>query len=122
MVLAQSPCGDRLSARRVMSLPLKADLVTLSACQTGLGRVAGDGVIGLSRAFLIAGARSVLVSQWSIDDEATIALMEAFYRRYLQEGMDKAHALQRAMRDLRANPRYSQPRYWAPFALIGAEL
>lgn len=89
VLLAPSSCGDRLSARRVLTLPLRADLVTLSACQTGLGKIVGDGLIGLSRAFLIAGARSVLVSQWSIDDDATITVMQAFYRLYLVEGSTK---------------------------------
>jgi len=111
----------RLTGRHAMSLSLSADLVTLSACQTGLGKVSGDGIIGLSRAFLAAGARSVLVSQWSVSDQATADLMVAFYRRYLMEGEDKTRALQLATREVRATRGYDQPRYWAPFILIGAE-
>lgn len=96
------------------------DLVVLSACQTGLGRVTGDGVIGLSRAFLSAGARTVAVSLWSVSDAATAALMEAFYERYLRDG-DKASALRAAMREVRGRPGWESPRFWAPFVLVGAE-
>jgi CHAT domain-containing protein/tetratricopeptide (TPR) repeat protein len=121
VALAEPADGDGLlTARRVISLSLPADLVTLSACQTGLGKVGGEGIIGLSRAFLVAGARAVLVSQWSVDDEATAALMTAFYRGYLELD-DKALALQRAMRELRSQPGYDHPRYWAPFLVVGAE-
>lgn len=121
VALAEPEDGDGLlTAREVMSISLPADLVTLSACQTGLGKVAGEGMIGLSRAFLVAGARAVLVSQWSVSDEATAALMSAFYRGYLELD-DKALALQRAMQELRSEPAYVHPRYWAPFVVVGAE-
>jgi CHAT domain-containing protein len=109
-----------LTASDVSYLGLPADLISLSACQTGLGRVSGDGVIGLARAFLTAGARSVLVSLWSVSDEATAALMAAFYRHYIALD-DKAIALQLAMRELRSRPGYADPRYWAPFIVVGAE-
>jgi len=121
VALAEPQHGDGpLTARETLSLSLPADLVTLSACQTGLGRVSGDGMIGLSRAFLVAGARAVLVSQWNVSDQATAALMVAFYRGYL-EWDNKAIALQRAMQALCANPEYAHPRYWAPFVVVGAE-
>jgi CHAT domain-containing protein len=121
VALSEPQDGDGLlTARDVMSLSLPADLVALSACQTGLGRVSGDGMIGLSRAFLVAGARAVLVSQWNVSDEATAALMTAFYRGYL-EWDNKAIALQRAMRALRSSPEYAHSRYWAPFVVVGAE-
>ena len=110
-----------LTAREVAtnrSLPL--DLVVLSACQTGLGKVSGDGMLGLSRAFLIAGARTVVVSQWSVSDAATAELMVAFYQTYIQDGQ-KAIALQKAMAAVRSNPDYRHPRYWAAFLLVGAE-
>ncbi len=109
-----------LTAQQVMNIHLPADLVALSACQTGLGKVAGEGVIGLSRAFLVTGARSVLVSQWSVDDNATAALMEQFYRHYLALD-NKAVALQKAMQAVRANPTYTNPSQWASFMLVGAE-
>jgi CHAT domain-containing protein len=121
VVLAEAADGGGLlTARDVMALKLPADLVTLSACQTGLGLVSSDGMIGLSRAFLVAGARSVLVSLWSVSDQATRLLMENFYRSYLVSD-NKAIALQRAMQAVRAMPGYQQPRYWAPFVVVGAE-
>jgi CHAT domain-containing protein/tetratricopeptide (TPR) repeat protein len=120
IVLAESVNGGLLTARDVMSLNLPADLVTLSACQTGLGLVSGDGMIGLSRAFLVAGARSVLVSLWNVSDQATALLMENFYRNYLKHD-NKAVALQAAMQAVRATPEYQDPRYWAPFVVVGAE-
>jgi CHAT domain-containing protein/tetratricopeptide (TPR) repeat protein len=109
-----------LTASDVSDLWLPADIIALSACQTGLGKVSGDGMIGLARAFLTAGARSVLVSLWSVSDEATAALMASFYQGYIELD-DKAIALQRAMRELRAHPDYAHPRYWAPFVVVGAE-
>ncbi len=121
IALAEPVDGNGLlTAQRVTDLPLPADLVTLSACQTGLGKVSGDGMIGLSRAFLVAGARAVLVSQWSVSDEATVALMTAFYRAYIKLD-DKALALQWAMQTVRSKPAHAHPRYWAPFVVVGAE-
>ena len=96
---------------------LNADLVTLSACQTGLGSILGEGVIGLSRSLLAAGARSVLLSLWRVDDAATEDLMVAFYHRYLAHG-DKALALRQAMAETRE--RFPHPRDWAGFVLLGA--
>jgi len=110
-----------LTAREVAlnrSLPL--DLVVLSACQTGLGKISGDGMLGLSRAFLIAGARTVVVSQWSVSDTATVALMVAFYQAYSEHGQ-KAIALQHAMKTVRAIPEYAHPRFWSAFVAVGAE-
>jgi CHAT domain-containing protein len=95
---------------------LRADLVTLSACQTGLGTVLGQGSIGLTRAFMAAGARSVLASLWRVDDDATRALMVAFYKEYLQHG-NKGLALQNAMKHIRQQ--YPEPSKWAAFSLFG---
>ena len=82
-----------LTAREVAeNRNLPADLIVLSACQTGLGRISGDGMLGLSRAFLIAGARTAIISQWSVSDRATKELMVAFYQNYLTSG-NKAIAL-----------------------------
>jgi CHAT domain-containing protein len=86
-----------------------------------MGFLSGDGVIGLSRAFLVRGARSVLVSQWSVSDAATAALMEGFYARYLTSQGDKVRALQQVMREVRKTSGFEHPRFWAPFVLIGAE-
>ena len=109
-----------LTARDAIGWRLPADLVVLSACQSGLGRLSGEGVIGLSRAFLVAGARAVLVSLWSVDDAATARLMTVFYKSYLELD-NKALALQHAMSDLRQEDAYADPRFWAPFMVVGAE-
>jgi CHAT domain-containing protein/tetratricopeptide (TPR) repeat protein len=107
-----------LSARTIMTVfKLDADLVTLSACQTGLGKLIGEGMIGFTRAFLGAGARSLLASLWSVDDEGTKDLMITFYRQYLEHG-NKALALQSAMKETRK--RHPSPSSWAAFALYGA--
>lgn len=99
---------------------LKADLVILSACQTGLGNLRhAEGTVGLQRAFLARGARSVLVSLWSVHDDATRLLMERFYT-HRAEGLGDAEALGRAQEELRSIPAYEHPRYWAAFQLVGA--
>jgi CHAT domain-containing protein len=111
---------SRLEVADVLRMKLAADLVTLSACQTGLGKVErGEGVIGLQRAFLAAGARSVLVSLWSVNDQSTATLMDAFYRRTLSHREDRASALTAAKRELLANAATRSPFYWAPFVLVG---
>jgi CHAT domain-containing protein len=92
------------------------DLVTLSACETGLGKVAnGDDVIGLTRGFLYAGARSIVASLWEVDDAATEHLMVSFYRNL--EGHGKREALRLAQ--LETRQRYPDPRYWAAFQVVG---
>ncbi|MDQ4141858.1 MAG: CHAT domain-containing protein, partial [Bacteroidota bacterium] len=103
----------------IYNLRLKAELVTLSACETGLGKLAqGEGVIGLTRALLYAGAKNILVSLWKVYDGSTADLMEYFYRELLS-GKDKATALQLAKRKMIRKSKYNQPYYWAPFILIG---
>jgi CHAT domain-containing protein/tetratricopeptide (TPR) repeat protein len=101
----------------IYRLPLRADLVTLSGCSTGLSEVvAGDELVGLMRGLLYAGARGILVSLWDIHDGATAEFMASFYRT-LRNGGGKAAAVQAAMREIRA--RYPHPYYWAPFILVG---
>lgn len=107
-----------LQARDIFKLSLEAELVSLSACQTGLGQLSAEGIIGLSRAFIAAGARSVLVSLWSVNDHATSLLMQGFYRHYLA-GDAKAEALRKAIIEVKSKPEYTHPRYWAGFVLIG---
>jgi CHAT domain-containing protein len=102
------------------SITLVADLVALSACQTGLGDLKqAEGTVGLQRALLAKGARSVLVSLWSVDDEATRVMMQAFYEHWLA-GATKAEALRRAQGSIRSRPEWSKARYWAAFQLVGA--
>jgi len=117
LVLAASGTDDGLlSSSEIMGLRLHAGLVVLSACNTGLGNLSGDGVIGLSRAFMAAGAQSVVVSLWSVPDQPTAELMQAFYRS-LASSPNKAAALRHAMLATRA--RYPDPLAWAGFILVG---
>ncbi|MBV8808866.1 MAG: CHAT domain-containing protein [Acidobacteriaceae bacterium] len=98
---------------------LDADLVTLSACNTGLGqKLSGEGLIGLTRAFEYAGARSVLASLWSVDDFRTMQLMERFYSE-LKSGKTKDEALRQAQISLLRSRSSSSPFYWAAFSLFG---
>ncbi|HLQ51600.1 MAG TPA: CHAT domain-containing protein, partial [Terriglobales bacterium] len=100
-------------------LKLKAELVVLSACDTGRGQaIAGEGLIGLTRALQYAGARSVVSSLWTADDQSTLTLMVAFHRN-LRNGDTKDEALRRAMESVRKDPRSSHPYYWAAFYLTG---
>ncbi|MEM7587250.1 MAG: CHAT domain-containing protein [Acidobacteriota bacterium] len=98
---------------------IDANLVTLSACDTGLGKVlGGEGLIGLTRAFQYAGARSVLASLWGVSDRSTAELMKRFYH-YLEGGQNKDEALRSAQLDLLDEETYRHPFYWAGFQLIG---
>lgn len=100
----------------IYDLSLDADLVTLSACETALGRVAnGDDIIGLTRGFMYAGARSIVASLWQVDDESTEHLMLAFYRNLASHG--KGEALR--MAQLETLKRYPSPHHWAAFQSIG---
>ncbi|MEO1145628.1 MAG: CHAT domain-containing tetratricopeptide repeat protein [Cyanobacteria bacterium J06638_22] len=118
IALAPSTTEDDgfLTAAEILDFPLKAELVVLSACDTGRGRITGDGVIGLSRSFMAAGASRVLVSLWQVPDEATAQLMVEFYR-YRQQ-LDDAQALRRSM--LAAMQTQPSPYNWAAFTLVGA--
>jgi len=108
-----------LTAREVMGLRLRADLLVLSACQTGMaGSLGGDEMAGLAQAFLQAGARSLLVSLWAVNDPATAELMTAFYAAR-QAGADKARALGQAMDHVHAQPKWAHPYYWGAFVLMG---
>lgn len=117
LALAPSPGdGGMLSADEIAQARTQAELVVMSACDTGRGAINDEGVIGLSRAWMSAGVPSVLVSLWSIPDEPTRELMETFYRR-LQAGAGKSEALREAMQATRA--KYPKTAYWAAFVLMG---
>ncbi|HEY9880624.1 MAG TPA: CHAT domain-containing protein [Leptolyngbyaceae cyanobacterium] len=105
-----------LTSAEILQLNLNAELLVLSACNTGVGRITGDGVIGLSRAAVTAGVPSIIVSLWAVDDAATAELMVEFYQQWQQTG-DKAQALRRAM--LATMQNHPDPRLWAAFTLIG---
>ena len=108
-----------LQLREIIRLPLRADLVTLSACETGVGTPEGEeGVVSLEQAFLIAGARAVVASLWNVEDHSTTALMTAFYK-HLAQGEDKAQALTQAKRDILERYGNVAPYYWAGFVLVG---
>ncbi|MEN6644598.1 MAG: CHAT domain-containing protein, partial [Armatimonadia bacterium] len=109
---------DTLTALDIYMWPLKARLVTLSACQTALGKtVEGEGVMGLTRAFIYAGAKDVLCTLWPVADESTKALMTAFYGK-LQEGVPVETALQQAQLTLMQDEATKAPFYWAGFTAV----
>ena len=104
----------------VYNLSLGADLVVLSGCQTALGKdLRGEGLLGLTRGFMYAGAPAVLASLWQVDDESTAELMRLFYRAMLKDGRRPAEALRTAQLDMMRSPRWSAPFYWAGFVLQG---
>jgi CHAT domain-containing protein/tetratricopeptide (TPR) repeat protein len=119
----------RLEVHEILGLSLDADLVTLSACETGMGSgyfneiPSGDEFVSLTRAFLLAGSRSVLATLWEVDDHSTVLLMEGFYRRLDPSGdaNDQANALAQIQREFRKSNSYKHPFYWAAFVLVGQQ-
>ncbi|XP_068713381.1 tetratricopeptide repeat protein 28-like [Montipora foliosa] len=105
----------------VQTISLRARLVVLSCPYSGQGEVKSEGVVGIARAFLCAGARSVLVSLWAIDDEATLLFMRNFYQ-HLLGGKSASVALQQAMKSLRESKEYCSIKHWAPFVLVGDDV
>jgi len=104
----------------IYNLKLSARLVVLSACSTGLGKnVRGEGFIGLGRAFMYAGAQSIVASLWKVDDNATTELMRQFYNAMLNQGMSPPAALREAKGKMLKHPRYHHPFYWAAFVIQG---
>jgi CHAT domain-containing protein len=109
-----------LGLHDIYNLNLPVDLVVLSACNTALGKeVRGEGLVGIVRGFMYAGAARVIASLWTVDDEATAELMKRFYQRMLQDGMRPAAALRAAQVDIWRQKRWSSPFYWAAFTLQG---
>lgn len=109
-----------LRLQDIYNLDLSADLVVLSACQTALGKdVSGEGIIGLARGFMYAGADGVVASLWKVDDEATAELMKRFYDGLLREGLPPAAALRAAKVAMWEQERWRAPYYWAAFVLQG---
>jgi CHAT domain-containing protein len=114
------PQNGFLRLHDIYSLHLPADLVVLSACSTGLGKdVRGEGLIGLTRGFMYAGASGVIASLWKVDDDATAELMKHFYEALFQKGMAPAAALRYAQLTLAQNKRWESPYYWAGFVIQG---
>ncbi|MDX6500806.1 MAG: hypothetical protein QOG23_4066 [Blastocatellia bacterium] len=114
------PVDGFVGLNDIYRLHAPVDLVVLSACGTALGKdVRGEGLIGLTRGFMYAGASSVVASLWKVDDEATSELMKRFYTNMLQRGMTPAAALQASQNSIRQEPQWSSPYYWAAFTIQG---
>lgn len=106
-----------LTIGEAASLNLSAQMVCLSACQTGLGAIQkGEGMVGLSRAFMVAGSRNVGVTLWSVDDEATAEFMSRMYKK-VQGGMSYSEAYRKVKNEFRKSDEYNHPYYWAAFAV-----
>jgi CHAT domain-containing protein len=127
VVLAKGPNDDGwLHAQELLDLELRAELVTLSACQTALGQeVSGEGILGLTWALFVAGTPSSIVTQWQVADQSTSKLMQAFYRQLRPASanplaaISKAEALRQAQLHLMRDGQHAHPYYWAPFVLVG---
>jgi CHAT domain-containing protein len=116
------PGDDFLTLNEIFGLSLRAELVVLSACRTGRGRLMeGEGIVGMTRGFLFAGARAVLVSLWNVNDRSTADFMERFHRDF-SKGLPAASALRNAKLEFLTSdkPGYRDPGRWAPFILVGA--
>jgi CHAT domain-containing protein len=114
------PQDGFLRLHDIYSLKLPVELVVLSACNSGLGKeVRGEGLVGIVRGFMYAGAERLLASLWKVDDEATAALMKRFYQHMLQQGETPATALRKAQLEMSSQKRWQAPYYWAAFILQG---
>jgi CHAT domain-containing protein len=115
-----SPLTGFVGLSDIYNLRAPVDLVVLSACRSALGHdVRGEGLVGLTRGFMYAGASGVVASLWKVDDEATAELMKRFYSNMLERGMTPASALREAQNSIRREPQWRSPYYWAAFTLQG---
>jgi CHAT domain-containing protein len=112
---SEQPENRRLTVKEVFGLEINADLVTLSACQTGLGKLEGGELIGLNRAFIYAGTHALVSALWRVDDLSTSVIMKHFYRNYVT--LDKAKSLRQAQLIVKKD--FPHPSYWAGFNLVG---
>src|SRR6266542_534591 len=114
------PQDGFLRLYEIYNLQLNADLIVLSACETGLGKeIKGEGLIGLTRGFMYSGAPRVVASLWNVDDLATAELMKVFYQRMLKDGLPAGAALRAAQLELSRQKRWASPYFWAGFVLHG---
>jgi CHAT domain-containing protein/tetratricopeptide (TPR) repeat protein len=114
------PQDGFLRAHEIYNLSLPAELVVLSACQTGLGKeIKGEGLVGLTQGFMYAGARRVVVSLWNVNDKATAELMQRLYSSMLKENQSPSAALRKAQAEMSQQKQWEQPYYWAAFVLQG---
>ena len=111
---------EELRPHQISALPIRADLVVLSACESAAGQhLAGEGVLSLTRPFFVGGARSVVATLWKVSDHGTAAFMRRFYRHLLQEHLTPASALRAAQQSMRRHDQWSHPYFWAGFQLQG---
>ena len=110
-----------LRMKDVKSAQIRARLVVLSCCHSGHGEVKPEGIVGIARAFLGAGARAVVVTLWAIDDEATLEFMNIFYS-HLVKGISASESLNKAMKRMRESDEFNEVKHWAPFVLIGDDV
>lgn len=109
-----------LHLQDIFNLNLPAELVVLSACQTGLGKdVKGEGLVGLTRGFMYAGSKRVVVSLWRVKDRSTAELMTNFYQQMLQQGVNPVAALREAQLKMLQTEPWKSPYYWAAFEIQG---
>ncbi len=109
-----------LTMKEISKLKMEADFVNLSACETGLGKIYdGEGIVGLSQAFLVAGAKAMSVSLWQVSDESTMKFMSGLYSHVKKDHTGFSHAMSQMKREFIKNNRYSAPFYWAPFIFYG---
>jgi len=114
------PVDGFLRLHDIYKLDLNADLVTMSACSTALGReISGEGLTGLTQGLMHSGSRSVLASLWQVPDRATAELMKRFYQNLLNKNQKPAEALRNAQLDLSSQARWSSPYFWSAFVLQG---
>ncbi|HKV42256.1 MAG TPA: CHAT domain-containing protein, partial [Blastocatellia bacterium] len=124
-IVLSRPAGSlddgTLEAWEVLNLDLNADLVVLTACETARGRVgAGEGMIGLTWAFFVAGCPTTVATQWKVEAESTTPLMVEFHRNLLA-GVGKSEALRRAELKVMRTKQYAHPFYWAGFVIVGSD-
>jgi len=114
------PQDGFLRLHDIYNLRLNADLIVLSACETGLGReIKGEGLIGLTRGFMYAGAPRVVASLWKVDDDATAELMKRFYDKIMRGHLRPAEALRAAQLEIAKRRQWQSPYFWAAFTLQG---
>ena len=112
-----------LTMKDIAGVGIRAKLVVLSCCHSASGKIlTAEGIVGIARAFLGSGARSVLMSLWAVDDDATKAFMNIFYKCLIRENLSASEALHQAMKKMRESPLYSDVKYWAPFVLLGDDV
>ena len=117
---AGAPQSGFLRAHELYNLKLPVEMIVLSACQTGLGKeIRGEGLVGLTRGLMYAGAARVVVSLWSVDDDATSDLMGRLYKGMLKDGLRPAAAIRNAQLEVWKQPKWRAPYFWAAFVLQG---